>query len=326
MNKYVEKIERFTLRLLNRMVYGGECAPKGIELMSGEELNQFIYEGLMSKESFMVARFGSYEINAALYPHLCNLPLKERYKLYLQKRIDFLRYTSEYAQYLMNPFCNNAGFFPNDISLLKKYNERLLLEDAGCCDCLCCSEWIREDLAKPFLSAKVQYASIANMEPYDYAQPWSRALAGKKVLVVHPFAKTIEAQYQKREDLWGNKDVLPEFQLHTIKAVQSIAGEEVPFDTWFDAFHYMEQQMDAIDYDVAIIGCGAYGFSLAAHAKRMGKKAVHLGGATQILFGIRGRRWDDILEMQKFYNEYWIYPSSEETPHHKERVEEGCYW
>lgn len=34
----------------------------------------------------------------------------------------------------------------------------------------------------------------------------------------------------------------------------------------------------AFDYDICLIGYSAYGFPLAAHAKRKGKKAVHLGG------------------------------------------------
>ena len=33
----------------------------------------------------------------------------------------------------------------------------------------------------------------------------------------------------------------------------------------------MKMQMDEEDYDIALIGCGAYGMSLAAHAKRKGK-------------------------------------------------------
>lgn len=326
MNTRFEKIERFILRMINRVVYGGKPASKDIAFMSGEELNVFIYNGLMSDTPFMAARFGSFEINAALYPYLCNLPLAKRYLLCMQKKIDFLRYSQEYAQDLMTPLCNNAGFFPTDISLLNRYEQRLCEMDAPCCTCLCCSDWIREDLTKPFLDKNIRFASIADMEPYDYEEPWSRALAGKKVLIVHPFAKSIEAQYQKREHLWENKDVLPEFELHTIQAVQSIAGEKVPFKDWFEALHHMEQQMDAIEYDIAIIGCGAYGFSLAAHAKRMGKKAIHLGGATQILFGIKGKRWDELPAVNKFYNEYWVYPSAEETPQHKERVEAGCYW
>lgn len=325
MNKYIEKIERLPLRIINKLIYHGQRKPKGIALMSGEELNDFIYQGVMSDNPFMVARFGSIELDAALYPYLCGLPLWRRYQLYAQKKIGFLRYTPEQAQNLMSPLCNNAGFFPNDISYLEKFSEKVRLEDTSCCCCCCCC-WNNEDLMMPFFNKDIRFAELAEMEPYDYAQPWSRALAGKKVLVVHPFAETIEAQYQKREFLWQNPDVLPEFELHTIKAVQSIAGEKVPYDTWFDALHHMEQQMDAINYDIAIIGCGAYGFSLAAHAKRMGKKSVHLGGATQILFGIKGKRWDELPAVNKFYNEYWVYPSAEDTPKHKERVEGGCYW
>ena len=326
MKKYLSKIERYILRLINRIFYGGKQAPKEITLISSECLNEFIYQGIMSDTSFMVARYGSIELEAALFPYLVKQSIWKRYKLFTQKKIKFLRYTQAYAQELMNPFCNNAGFFPNDIKLMSRYFNRLCVNDSPCCDCLCCSEWIREDLAKPFLSEDVKYAALNHMEPYDYANPWSRALAGKKVLVIHPFAKTLEKQYQNRKYLWQNPDVLPDFDLKTIKAVQTIAGETSDFNTWFDALHYMEQQMDAIDYDVAIIGCGAYGFSLAAHAKRMGKKAIHLGGATQILFGIKGKRWDELPAVNKFYNEYWVYPSVDETPKNKERVENGCYW
>lgn len=325
MNKYIEKIERFPLRMINKLFYHGQQAPKGISLMSGAELNVFIYQGLMADAPFMVARFGSIELESALYPYLCELPLWKRYQLYAQKKISFLRYTPEYAQHLMNPLCNNAGFFPNDIRYLAKFSEKVRLEDSSCCCCCCCC-WNNEDLMIPFFDSQIRFAELAEMEPYDYAEPWSRALAGKKVLIVHPFAKTIETQYQKREHIWANLDVLPEFELHTIKAVQTIAGEKSKFDTWFDALHHMEQQMDAIDYDIAIIGCGAYGFSLAAHAKRKGKKAVHLGGATQILFGIKGKRWDDMPAVNKFYNEYWVRPLPEETPIRNENVEGGCYW
>ena len=42
------------------------------------------------------------------------------------------------------------------------------------------------------------------------------------------------------------------------------------------------------DFDVALIGCGAYGFPLAAKLKTAGKQAIHLGGVLQALFGIKG--------------------------------------
>lgn len=75
----------------------------------------------------------------------------------------------------------------------------------------------------------------------------------------------------------------------TLEAVQSLGGSNNKFQSWFEALQWMEDEMDKTDYDICLIGCGAYGFPLAAHAKRKGKKAVHLGGALQLLFGIKGK-------------------------------------
>lgn len=43
-----------------------------------------------------------------------------------------------------------------------------------------------------------------------------------KVLVIHPFEDTIKSQYQKREKLFPGTDILPEFELKTLKAVREI--------------------------------------------------------------------------------------------------------
>ena len=48
------------------------------------------------------------------------------------------------------------------------------------------------------------------------------------------------------------------------------------------------------------------------------------GGALQLLFGIRGKRWDDHPIISKLYNDAWVRP--EETLAHKEKVEGGSYW
>ena len=51
--------------------------------------------------------------------------------------------------------------------------------------------------------------------------PWSAALAGKRVLVVHPFKTTIERQYARREQLFPGTDILPQFaDLRIVQAVQ----------------------------------------------------------------------------------------------------------
>ena len=90
----------------------------------------------------------------------------------------------------------------------------------------------------------------------------------------------------------------------------------------------MTQEALKIPFDVALIGCGAYGLPLACKLKCAGKQAIHIGGATQILFGIIGRRWEqNSKEVSDLFNEHWVRPSSEETPENKARNEfGGAYW
>jgi hypothetical protein len=84
--------------------------------------------------------------------------------------------------------------------------------------------------------------------------------------------------------------------------------------------------MDTIDYDVMLIGAGASSLPLVAHARKNGKKAIHLGGPLQLLFGIKGGRWNNGDIGKHFYNEHWVNPSVEETPEKYKSIEGGCYW
>ncbi len=43
--------------------------------------------------------------------------------------------------------------------------------------------------------------------------------------------------------LFKDKRVLPQFELKTIKAVQSIANNKTSFKTWFDAYDNMCEQI-----------------------------------------------------------------------------------
>ena len=88
----------------------------------------------------------------------------------------------------------------------------------------------------------------------------------------------------------------------------------------------MENKIKDIEFDISIIGCGAYSFPLASFIKTLGKKSIVLGGATQILFGIKGKRWDNNAKINRFYNDYWVRPMSNEIPKDANKVENGCYW
>jgi len=220
------------------------------------------------------------------------------------------------------PMYINAGFFPITDYMLSRFASEMI-EITKDIDILGVNHLDEEFEAVEKYCPAIKIVEIASIGGIS-EQPWTRYLKGKKVLVVHPFAQTIKSQYEKRKLLFKNEDVLPDFDLKIIKAVQSIADEkeDLPFKTWFEALNYMKDQIKLTDFDVAIIGAGAYGIFLAHYCKILGKKAVHMGGATQILFGIKGKRWDDT----GIYNKYWVRASENEIPKGCKKVEGGCYW
>lgn len=118
--------------------------------------------------------------------------------------------------------------------------------------------------------------------------------------------------------------------MKVLKAVQTLAGTKDPrFNTWFDALEWMYREAMNIDFDIAIIGCGAYGLPLAAKLKASGKQAIHLAGATQLLFGIRGNRWDHgeaFAYVRRWYNSAWVYPGENDKIANGKIVESACYW
>lgn len=164
---------------------------------------------------------------------------------------------------------------------------------------------------------------LSDIEPYFHEEPWSMALKNKHVLVISPMARLIEDQYKKRTSIWLD-NILPDFKLTTIqypyaKAVDSSNS----WNSTIEVINSVKKTMDVVDYDVCIIGAGAASIPLIAHAKDSNKIGIHMGGPTQILFGIRGARWDINPKFNSFWNDHWVYP---EKPENANIVEGGCYW
>jgi len=284
---------------------------------SGQEAADHIKGKILAADPFMAARLGAVELNCLLTYHSI-----QRDASIGNKCIRFIRGE-------INPFwwdkkvrksmANNAGFFPVTESAFSRFCDRML-SDLRQVDVL--GSWLRgESVFKEYFPDALKIP-LWDLEPYNHQAPWSEALKDRTVLVIHPFEETIRKQYGKREFLHRDDRVLPAFEMKTLKAVQSIAGSSVPFSGWFEALDFMSERVGNTRFDVALIGCGAYGFPLAAFVKRLGKQAIHLGGALQLLFGIKGRRWDHL----GCYNEHWVRPAREERPANFTNVEEGCYW
>ena len=155
--------------------------------------------------------------------------------------------------------------------------------------------------------------------------PWTIALKGKKVLVVHPFEKSIREQFARRLEVTNVSAILPDFTLDTLVPPVTFAGE-TSSSTWHENLSDLTQRAIAKDFDIAIIGAGGYGLPLARAIKQAGRQAIHLGGTTQLLFGIRGKRWDNDPDFSNFFDDSWVRPRPDETPRQKELVEGGIYW
>lgn len=290
---------------------------------------EMIYNLLSGDKPCMIARYGSTEL-AAIQNYIGVKSTKHSVLSFIRGK----RHEWWWNENVMEQMKRWSGFFPSTPEYLARFGE-LMLADAAEVDLL--GSWLAaEDELQPYMRPDVQKVHLLLLEPFWSRKPWSRILRGKRVLVIHPFEETIRQQYERRELLFANADTLPKFSLLTIKAVQSLGGEADGFASWFDALDHMKAQMDSVEYDIALIGCGAYGFPLAAHAKRTGHKAVHLGGALQLLFGIKGKRWENPQHGAErlgkegpyldLFNEHWVYPADTDRPATAANVEGACYW
>jgi hypothetical protein len=220
----------------------------------------------------------------------------------------------------------NAGVYPEDDATLSRFCPSYS-QTLGELDLL--AVWFhrgeRRLLAK--FAPHAMLASLTALEPFYHQRPWSRHLAGKRVLVITPFSETIKNQYARREQVWQSRpEVLPAFELDTLRCPLSAVLVKPAFPDWFMALEAMQLEMNRRSYDVLLVGAGAWSLALAVHAKRQGKWAIHLGGATQVLFGVRGRRWDNNSFLQTVYNDAWVRPAPADRPETLSRIENGCYW
>lgn len=280
----------------------------GKRIKGYDDANRIIYDGLMSGKPFLVARYGDAELRTLIYTLEIDMGLR-----------------TSYPQYIKTAMCRNAGFFPADDSHLLAFGH-LLWESSLHVDVFGVWYNLLEDYVIHHCNRNAEVVELEGLEPYRSQNPWSRALKGKNVLVVHPFEESIQHQFAIKDMLFVDSNVLPDFNLITYKAIQTNAGGVCKYKTWFEALDKMFSDIKKLDFDVAIVGCGAYGLPLAARIKGLNKQVIHLAGATQILFGIRGARWDVRPEMQKYFNGYWIRPSESERPKDAKSVEGGCYW
>jgi hypothetical protein len=237
----------------------------------------------------------------------------------------------------------NAGIFPIDqtsvMSWISEYSNATSNADAmaaGWYYPLSQAELSLINIIAPH-STKIPLRSL---EPYytsPPSEPWTRVLEGQHVAVVSSFAESMKKQIAFKDTIWPNKPSSPlpaNTQWTFIRSYYSPAlasnikstNWPEPIRSWKDAVQHLETQVVESGARICLLGCGGLAMPLALRLKKRGIVAIVLGGSIQILFGIKGRRWESHPIISKFFNDAWVYPDLEEIPQNARLIEGGCYW
>lgn len=276
-----------------------------MEIQNGSNLiYECILDSLKNKKGAIIGRHGSTELTALLYFEE-NKSLDPQHIKMLEKY---------------------SGVFAFSTDWIDTYKEAVASSD------IFAAGWF-VPLANEELKYMKQYHAhiipLRSLEPYYSDESWLRAIENKNVTVVSSFADTMREQIKK--PIWDNR-YFPNANWNFVRSYYcpSIAKGrcEWPQDVnnWKKAVDYLEEEVVKTAPDVVLIGCGGLAMPLALRLKKRGIIAIVIGGAIQILFGIKGRRWEDHSIISGFFNDSWVYPSDDEIPGAYEKIEQGCYW
>lgn len=273
--------------------------------------NQVIDHALTSGRPHAIGKLGSTELQAI------------RAFLRSRDRADFDSYTKIYR----NTLFSHSGVYPDDPLTYRQFCEFMLARVLPTLTVVgIWFNWGEANIVRKYCRTAKKVNTNSLHAWYDRRTAWTRQLYGKRVLVVHPFEASIYQQSKRHTELWPNHPwVLPDCLVDVLPVPHYPILVTPRYRSWFETLTVLQDDMASRQFDIALIGAGAYSLPLAVHAFSLGRQAIHLGGALQFLFGIRGKRWDSASE-SAFYNEAWIRPLPEDTPPNRHLIEDGCYW
>jgi hypothetical protein len=229
---------------------------------------------------------------------------------------------------------NNAGIHIKNNESLDIYTKKLL---EAYDNCTIIAEW--EQSGKVFAHTGVGQQFIAHrtphipkinaiaLEPYYFKDSWMESLKGKRLLIVHPFAKTFQKQVKNLKDIFPDRQWFEDCTFQFIQPPLTLAGNHQGTD-WQEHYKkFIESLKNVEDFDIALVAAGGYGMLIANYIyKNLNRSVMYIGGALQIFFGVIGKRWFDNKDIMKLVNDDWIRPIKEDKPPNFTNVEKGCYW
>ncbi|MGH8021722.1 MAG: hypothetical protein ACREIA_26260, partial [Opitutaceae bacterium] len=177
----------------------------------GQAASDAIKAKLQSGAPVMISRFGSVELDCLLNHLAVNSgrPMRNAW-------MDFLDGKSRpfwWDHRVVRSMSNNAGFFPDTVPMVEEFSRRML-QDLPLIDVL--GSWLNGESLLERDLARATAVPLDDLMPFLHRDPWSEALEGRTVLVVHPFETSVRSQYAKRDKLFADPRVLPDFELKTL--------------------------------------------------------------------------------------------------------------
>jgi hypothetical protein len=212
--KSTDRVARSIGARFPSLIYGKRVstASKGSEILAA---------AINAHEPFVAARLGSNEQNILRY--------------FTKHRQESHRVPASYPEGLRNDIMMQAGVRPADDDTLDQFSS-LYLEAAQHVDIL--GVWFHHSersLVRKTLPEASKLIPLRSMDPLSFPGSWTSALRGRSVCVVHPFGSSIASQYARRHEIFDDPNVLPDFDLKIVKAVQAIGGLPEQYETWFSA-------------------------------------------------------------------------------------------
>ncbi len=290
--------------------------------LGANEIRTVLEKALAKREGALIGRNGTIELETLLFRLYGSSP-NQAYPTSISRRMEL-----------------HAGLWPSDKLNLDRWVFQMV-EAIRLCDVLVAG-WYEplKQQEERLLNATNAFAPripLRSLEPY-YVAPelrWTNLLAGQRVAVISSFAKTIQEQVEQRELIWplatdsllpGNVEWVPIQTGYAPALAQGIAEWPKDIQSWDVAVNWMVKEVLKSKASIALIGCGSLGMIVGAELKKHGVIAIVLGGATQVLFGIKGGRWATHSVISQYWNDAWVWPKPSETPRGASFIEGGCYW
>ena len=223
-----------------------------------------------------------------------------------------------------NYLINNAGFNGDDKDFKKwknDYNKALYNANYNLQVVSCTSFSITGDY---LIKLNLYIKTLPYLEILEVWLMYMKAFkkANKKIGIICGFSDEFQKKYKNIKHIFPNDDI-SNMNLTFIKTPNGCGNEKITYKKTIDDIKYKITKENKCD--IYLVACGAYGLPICDYVKEIGSNSVYIGGFIQLLFGLKGSRWDIRPEISKYYNKHWTYPEYR-PPNHKLIENKNNYW